>query len=307
MLYLIKFISLEYKNLFKENNIKICLCTLGKKENKYCREYVEHYKRYGVDKIFIYDNNDINGENFTDVLYDYIKSDYVEILNYRGINKMQMKALNDCYNNNYQKYDWLIFYDMDEYIYLKNYTKIKYYLGEEKFKGCDLIHLNWVLHLDNNHIFYQNKSLKERFPKIKYEKNYSQIKSILRGHIPNLKILCLHVINHSLKACDGFGNIRPKIRMSTNCPDYKYYYIDHYFWKSTEEFINKLSRGDAFYGNHMKISENDISRYFRNNGVTLEKIKYINNRTRINASKVAEATFKNNSFNIIDIDKIRVN
>ena len=31
-------------------------------ENKYIREFVEFYEKHGVDKIFLYDNNDIDGE-----------------------------------------------------------------------------------------------------------------------------------------------------------------------------------------------------------------------------------------------------
>ena len=56
----------------KRKMIKICLCTIGKNENKYTREFINHYQKYGVDKIFIYDNNDINGESFYDVSSDYI-------------------------------------------------------------------------------------------------------------------------------------------------------------------------------------------------------------------------------------------
>ena len=50
----------------------MCICTLGKKENKYIREYIGHYKALGVDKIFLYDNNDIDDEKFEDVLSDYV-------------------------------------------------------------------------------------------------------------------------------------------------------------------------------------------------------------------------------------------
>ena len=53
-------------------NVKVCLCTLGKKENNYIREFVEHYKKLGVDKIFLYDNNDLNDENFNIILNEYI-------------------------------------------------------------------------------------------------------------------------------------------------------------------------------------------------------------------------------------------
>ena len=40
--------------LFKQyrlNNLKICVCTLGKEENRYITEFVEYYKNYGIDKI----------------------------------------------------------------------------------------------------------------------------------------------------------------------------------------------------------------------------------------------------------------
>ena len=43
--------------------LKVCLCTPVKKENLYIKEFIEHYKSYNVDKIFLYDNNDINGEH----------------------------------------------------------------------------------------------------------------------------------------------------------------------------------------------------------------------------------------------------
>lgn len=67
--------------------LKVCVCTLGKQENRYIREFVEHYKEYGVDKIFLYDNNNINGEKFEEVIKDYIEKGFVEIINFRGKKK----------------------------------------------------------------------------------------------------------------------------------------------------------------------------------------------------------------------------
>ncbi len=43
-------------------------------ENDYIRFFVEYYKNLHFDKIFIYDNNDIDGEKFEDVINDYIQS-----------------------------------------------------------------------------------------------------------------------------------------------------------------------------------------------------------------------------------------
>ena len=58
---------------------KVCICTLGKLENRYIREFVIHYEKYGVDKIFLYDNNDINGERFETVIGDFVEKGLVQI------------------------------------------------------------------------------------------------------------------------------------------------------------------------------------------------------------------------------------
>ena len=64
--------SLDYLPKYKKS--KICICSIGKNENLYAKEFVEHYKSIGIDKIFIYDNNDIQGESFETILSDYIKN-----------------------------------------------------------------------------------------------------------------------------------------------------------------------------------------------------------------------------------------
>ena len=72
-------IKIHYnKDITKKQNI--CLCTSGKLENRYIREYVMHYEKYGVDKIFLYDNNDINGERFETVIGDFVEKGFVEII-----------------------------------------------------------------------------------------------------------------------------------------------------------------------------------------------------------------------------------
>ena len=59
---------------------KIALCCMCKCENDYIREFVDYYQNIGVDNIFIYDNNDIDGEHFQDVINDYIENEYVKII-----------------------------------------------------------------------------------------------------------------------------------------------------------------------------------------------------------------------------------
>ena len=162
------YVRYELFKKFRESNIKVCICTLAKDENKYILEFVEHYKKYGIDKIYLYDNNDIDGERFDDILRKYIEDEFVLIKDWRGIKgtSTYYGIMDSCYQTYHDQYDWLIFYEIDEFLYLKNYKNIKSYLISNRFKKCESIQLNWVHMSDNNKIYYENKSLAERFPEI---------------------------------------------------------------------------------------------------------------------------------------------
>ena len=84
---------------------------------------------------------------------DYIDNGFVEILNIRGKIAPQVKAMEDCRKKNFKKFDWLIFYDMDEFIFLRNYSNILDYLSQTIFDKCKIIQLNWFDNTDNNLIY----------------------------------------------------------------------------------------------------------------------------------------------------------
>ena len=133
------YIILYFIQFYKK--IKVCLCTIGRKENLYVREYVNYYKNIGINKIFIYDNNEKNDEKFDLVIKDYIDEGLVKIIDIRGKIAPQIKAMEDCRKKNFKKFDWLLFFDMDEFIYLRNFSDIKEFLAQKKFDKCKKIQL----------------------------------------------------------------------------------------------------------------------------------------------------------------------
>lgn len=264
-------------------NIKVCLCTVGKDENKYITEFVEHYNNYGIDKIYLYDNNDVDGEYFQDKIKNFIDNGFVEIINWRGITGglTYYKIMDNCYQMHYNDYEWLIFYEIDEFLYLKNFTNIKDYLNSKKFSKCDSIQLNWVHRSDNNKLFYEDKPLKERFTKVGNNVNKNKlnkicnIKSIIKGHLQNITIEHNHLLSKQLKGCNGFGKESNLSNFLSLNPDYEFYYINHYYGKTVEEFIEKINRGDLLRGNKLKVIEYAIEKFFYINDITKKKISYI--------------------------------
>ena len=242
-------------NSFKSN---AAICTIAKLENLYIKEFVEYYRNLGFKKIFLYDNNDLKGETFKEVLSNEILDDFVEIKNYRGIFTPQKKAYNDCYINNNKYFDWIAFYDVDEFLYLKNYSNINDFLSMEKFEKCSSILINWKYYGDSNNIYYEAKPINDRFTqpfiflnnKI-YDKYYfAAAKSIVRSGLKLSWAHFPHFINDSM-ICRADGTI---VKDPFSPPQFSYAYLKHFTTKSTEEYIIKLFKGNVSYNDTLNLN-----------------------------------------------------
>ena len=284
---IIFFLFLHY-SFIKNGRFIICICTVAKCENRYINEFIEYYKKNGIDKIYLYDNNDLNGENF-DFLQNEKISKFIEIINYRGKKIRQKEIYNKFYYNNNKKCKWIIFIDIDEYIFLKAYSDIHIYLSQPQFKKCDSIYLNWAIHTDNDLLYYDNRTLKKRFPNVNKDKNFCIGKSIVKANIENITIKSVHTLDENLKICDGFGKIITLNRFYCPVPDYEFNFIDHYQHKSTEEFIEKLKvKGDCVYKNNSTRKYKKIFVYFKDNNITKKKIDFISKKVGLNSTYIKE-------------------
>ena len=250
------FLLINNINFVNESKIMSSICLVAKKENRYIKEFVNYYRKLKINKIFLYDNNDLNGEYFDDILSKYIKFNFVEIINFRGKYKPQKEAYNHCYINNNKYFKWKAFYDADEYLYINNYSNINKFLSLPQFKNCSSILINWKYYGDNDNLYYEDKPLQQRFTKPFYFNNHNKKniyyyvagKSIVRtglnliwGHLP-----------HYLKnkpICRPNGEI---LKNYFSPPQYSEAYIKHYATKSTEEFIERIIRGAVLTKNTSK-------------------------------------------------------
>ena len=268
-----------------KTKFKILLCTVAKDENKYILEFIHHYRNMNFNKIIIYDNNEINGENFSDILKDYIEINFVKIINIRGFQRPQIKAYNHCYKYNKYDYEWIAFFDIDEFLFLLNYTFINDFLSSNVFKNCQSIIINWKYYGDNDKLYYEPKPLRERFVKpvniteeiMKIRFIYSAAKTIVRGGLNLIWGHFPHYFKNTVN-CRPNGNI---LEDYLSPPDYSKAYIKHYTTKSTEEFIEKLNKGDVFYKPDINYLTNKIKEYyFLFNKINKKKIELIKNKLK---------------------------
>ena len=277
-----------HRTLLTKKNIKIAVCTMGKNENLYIKEFIEYYFKMGIDHIFIYDDNDPN----TEQIYNIIDKKYkynVTIYEAKKFNiYRQSDAFTKCYNINNKKFDWFLMVDMDEFLYIVDET-LKGYLTNKRFDKCDFIKINWVLTTDNDLIYYDSRPLFERFkpPFIKSQ----FVKTIIRGNISNLKFW-VHSPYFSPErniTCNSIGKkiYYKEMNFEVIKPiNIKKAYIIHFSFKSTEEFIKKIKRGYRNWLNNglEKFLLNKLKFYLEVNELTNEKIKLIERELKLNIS-----------------------
>ena len=235
------FKTIEYSSIIY-NTI---LYTIVKNENLYIREFIEHYLSIGINKIIVYDNNEEKGEKIEYILKDYIKKDYINIINYRGKKGAQMLSFNDCYSKNKNLFDWIMFFDIDEYLILNEYKNINNFLRNKKYKECDVIQINWVIFDDNDLISYDNRPLNIRFTRPLYKQIVENryVKSISRTYV-NLKWVDPHSPSGKFNVCNinGKKTINESV-MKTNIAlqsKLKKPYLKHFKYKTVEEYYIKV-------------------------------------------------------------------
>lgn len=280
---------------------KVLLCGIGKLENHYIREWVEYHKKLGFTNVVLYDNNDVDGEKFEDVIGDYIKSGYVIMRNRRGKELAQIPSYNDCYKEFKDKYEWIGYWDIDEFIEFEKCKNIQEFLNQKIFDGKQCIRICWkqytdsgIMKVENNN--YSVKRFKEvldkdfctknKIPIQRYTVSNTQAKSLVRTTIKDVNFISPHCYLN-VPTCDAMGKkCEIGIRIG-NTVVWHGAWLKHYRFKTLEEYITKkmVRLWPTAYMNGGK-DRLDLDYFFMFNKKTPEKVKF--------ARELSDSLDKNN-------------
>ncbi|WQJ53288.1 MAG: hypothetical protein [Wendovervirus sonii] len=267
-------------------NIKVALCAIAKNENLYIREWVEYYKSIGINQIFLYDNNEKDGEQFEEVINDYISDGYVTVIDKRGIEKglvynenhvnLQPQCYCECYEKYGNNFDWMCFFDIDEFLTFKNVQYIQQFIDNKQFDKFDTILIPWETYDDNDMLYYEDRPVMERFTRISEIYKRHLVKSIVRTKQKLYRDMSINCLIHSFlteneSICDTLGKAIKKLtsnfyiytdKQCKNSPTV----LNHYKTKSFEEFFNRHFGRHWGTGKHVSLHaltiEDCIERYF---------------------------------------------
>lgn len=265
--------------------MKVALCCIGRLENRYIKEYVDYYKNLGICKMFIYDNNQGSEEHFEEAVGDYAKDGFVDIIDFRDKSVCQLEAYQDCYDKYNKEYDWICFFDIDEYLtFADDKLNINDFLSQDKFNGFNMIHVNWKVYYDNDLVYYEDKPLRERFKEpmpldFKYGYDFPEnnhIKSIIRGGLNGIKWNATpHSPHYDGKCCNPIGE-ECKANSPFNQYNFDVAWLNHYQTKTIEEWVDVKSKRGFPDGNKNFFKINGaVEEFFKRNRMTAEKKKFL--------------------------------
>lgn len=209
--------------------MKIGICLIIKDENDYLDEWLSYYRKLGVDRFFIYDNNSQTPIKSDDDDVDIILWDNEEF-------GAQNKAYTHCCLNN-QNFDYIGFFDTDEF-YVSNTMNIKEDIlnlikNFGKFNGLGVY---WRLYGKPKPYYTDRKSISEykHYHNSNHIKSFIDPKTIKGFSNPHCPIIDGRFI-------DELGRV---VNSPIGPHTSETIWIKHIWSRSLPEFKEKIKRGD---------------------------------------------------------------
>ena len=208
----------------------IGVIAIMKNEAMNLREWVDHYRWQGVDRIFLIDNGSEDGSD--DIIAPDVNSGFIECFR-RLEPHRQVSHYRDVYRNAgiAAKVEWLLMVDLDEFVY-SPLGSLKLALAKLA-PDADLVYMNWRLFGSAGHNAHPT-SLRRALTWRRAE---------LARHC-NSKWLCK---TNSIVSPAAIGIHKVKwVNSNRTVSDNELLRLNHYVTQSVEYFTKvKMNRGDA--------------------------------------------------------------
>eukprot|EP01024_Parvocaulis_polyphysoides_P030421 TRINITY_DN2763_c0_g1_i7.p1 TRINITY_DN2763_c0_g1~~TRINITY_DN2763_c0_g1_i7.p1 ORF type:complete len:442 (-),score=28.93 TRINITY_DN2763_c0_g1_i7:234-1559(-) len=283
----------------------VALCAIVRDEHLFIREWISYHDYIGVGKFYIYDHMSIPPihpliEDFINSgLVDYtflqlqwINDDYnldKRPFNYQGrihVNSPQRWAHLDCFTKHGKNHQFMAMVDIDEFIVL-NQGKNHNYAPTlspnlpgflKRFEGVGGVFIWWRHFGSSGYVERPDGLVLERYTQCENRLNSVNCRTKCIKHIVNMRFFLDMCIIHTCFTTVASVNADyvPFYAAGRIAPSWEGIALNHYIFKSLEDFEAKRSRG----GGHM-----NMKTYLRWRGP--REFKIVDNRAKGNCSEMA--------------------
>ena len=230
-----------------------CIVTSARNEGLYLIDWVSYHRSIGFEQIFVYSNDNEDGSD--DILQILANANYIIwVRNITGeYCRPQAKAYGHAFglSDEVIRYRWTAVIDLDEFIVLdpSEFNGLKNFLTVHEDRGSDVIHLNWNMMTSCKKVKYDPRPVFERF-------NFRTVDANMHTKCIFKTKIAMHSSPHypiipswqPVKHVNADGSsFNSTINMAlSDTPMIKPACVNHYYYKSKEEFVVKFSRSRGF-------------------------------------------------------------
>ena len=217
------------------------------------------------------------------MIADYQILHRVTVIDYRDKERAQRSAYNDAYQRLSKEYDWLAFFDFDEFLVLPC-RELQGSSGLSSFleglpQDYHAVMIPWLMMTDSGLVHNDGRPLMQRFTE-STTRGEQQGKCIIRTGIPGARFTkSVHVpYTPELRCCNPKGEPTTQHRLQPR--DTSVAYLKHFSTKTIEEWLtNKWQKGAAGCS-YEKFQRQYAGYFFTINERTPEKEQFVKNFKR---------------------------
>lgn len=225
--------------------MKVCLVAIAKNEGRFLPEWLAHYLSLGIDRIFLFDNE--SSDQTAQVLTAAARVFPVTRIDWhcREEESPQLTAYQYALRRLARGFDWVCFFDCDEFLVLRVDENIHKFL--ERFdEKVGALAINWLSFGSSGRIKNDYALVSEAFRKGSRRQwgNNRHIKTIAR--VPAILSMGIHdcVLKRGAYIHpDGQPLVMPGARGIAARIDHSLAQLNHYQIKSRADFAEKIQRG----------------------------------------------------------------
>jgi hypothetical protein len=216
------------------------LCAIAKDETPFLREWAGCHHFLGFEKIYVYDNDSMVPAR--DTLAEFYDLGVCDTYTLPG-SARQLTAYNHCLKYHGREFEWLAFFDVDEFLCLKQDDDARVLLRD--YENYSALAINWDIFSSSGHIGPPKGPVIQNFTQ---SLGYSQnCKCIVRPAKVKMPFTAHHFIYTEGIAVNAdcmpaYGAYAP-LAVDKVC-------LNHYQFRSQYDYEQKLGRGDATYGEY---------------------------------------------------------
>jgi Glycosyl transferase family 2 len=224
------------------------ICAIVKDELRYLDEWVDYHFAIGFSMIIFYDNSD-DTQQMRNWRKGRLDRNKLAIFDAIG-EKQQMIAYKDCASKATSlNHSWILFADVDEFLVLKKHKSVDSFITEQGASGQ--IFIKWRIFGTSGHLRYTPDPVLYRF-QCRVPDDHPQnvfTKSLIDLAELDLSQTFSNPHSFPMKRMRAMTRtLRRKAISSLPRCDTQIAVINHYYYRSHEEYIEKRKRGDVFHG-----------------------------------------------------------